>query len=622
MPEKETVRKYPVGAEVVKGGVHFRIWAPSKGNIEVVFFPKDNRQAEIPLPVHLKPEGDGYFSVLVENVPPGILYGFRFDEKDKIFPDPASRFQPSGPDGFSQVINPSEFKWTDNNREGIPSDRKIMYEMHIGTFTSEGTWNSACKFLPEISNCGFNIIELMPVADFEGKFGWGYDGVNLFAPTHLYGSPDDFRKFVDCAHSRGIAVILDVVYNHFGPGSSFLKEFSPHYFTKRYVNEWGEAINFDGESCGPVREYVLTNARYWIEEFHIDGLRLDATQQIFDSSKKHIIGELSDVIHGVTPEKRTAVIGENESQNVNLFSQCNIDALWNDDFHHTATVALTGHAEAYYSDYSGTPQEFISCAKYGYLYQGQYYTWQKKPRGTPSLCLSSDRFIHFLQNHDQIANTCRGLRIQKISGPGLYRAVTALLILGPQIPMLFQGQEFAASSPFYYFADHEIGLTESARLGRERFLSQFKSIESVKGPLVAAPGDPQSFVKCKLNQEERELNKEDYLFHKELFALRKSEPVFSEKQRKGIDGAVLSREAFVIRYFGIAPDFDRILVINLGCDVMLKPNPEPLLAHPFSKEWKLLWYSENPLYGGNGAPPLIQDGIWNIYGHCAFFLEA
>ncbi|HON09741.1 MAG TPA: alpha-amylase family glycosyl hydrolase [Chitinispirillaceae bacterium] len=618
-------RRYPAGAEYLpeNGGLHFRVWAPGHEKLQVVFAidPSSGKHnPELPSPLTMEPEENGYFSAQIEAIPPGILYGFRLDNSDEILPDPASRYQPHGIQGLSAPINASRFVWSDKNWPGVLKEGNVLYEMHIGTFTKDGTWEAASRELEELSRIGITVLEILPVAEFEGKFNWGYDGIFQFAPSRMYGHPDHFRRFVDTAHRLGIGVILDVVYNHFGPGRELFRKFSPFYFSSRHKAEWGEASNLDGQNCGPVREYFLSNARYWIEEFHLDGLRIDATQQIFDDSSVNLIKETVDIVRSSSGGKRTLVIGESEPQDSTLMSRYGLDSLWNDDFHRTAMVALTGHAEAYFSDYMGTPQEFISSAKYGYLYQGQYYTWQKKTRGTPSLDLPAECFINYLQNHDQIANTCRGIRVHRLSGPGRYRALTALLLLCPQTPLLFQGQEFASSSFFYYFADHDEGQKKRSAQGRKIFLSQFKSIASVGGPIGPEPSDPDAFTKSKLNFSEREIIKQYYRLHRDLLEIRKNDPVFRTSGRKGVDGAVLGREMFLLRYFGLIPSQDRLLIINLGRETQLFPNPEPLSAAPQGLSWKLLWYSEAPEYGGDGAALPNGNEIWNIAGHTAFFM--
>src|SRR5262249_37260644 len=402
--------------------------------------------------------------------------------------------------------------------------------MHVGTFTPEGTFAAAANELRELARIGVTLIEVMPVAEFEGRFGWGYDGVDLYAPSHLYGRPDDFRAFVNTAHNCGIAVILDVVYNHFGPVGNYLRLFSLSYFTDRYENEWGDAINFDGPDAGPVREYFAANAGYWIDEFHLDGLRLDATQQMFDNSPEHILAAVTRRVRAAARGRAALVVAEDEPQHTKLVRPpqrggYGMDALWNDDFHHSARVVLSGHNEAYYSDYLGSPQEFISAAKWGYLYQGQRYSWQKKRRGTPALDLRPAQFVTFTENHDQVANSGRGRRCHQLTSPGRFRAMTALLLLLPGTPMLFQGQEFAASSPFTFFADHHPGLAPLVRAGRLKFLAQFPALALPEAQSrLPDPSDPDAFARCKLDFAERDRNKDIYTLHQDLLRLRRGGP--------------------------------------------------------------------------------------------------
>ncbi len=519
------------------------------------------------------------------------------------------------------------FGWTDQDWAGVPRTGQVLYEMHIGTFTPQGTWAAAAQQLPELAELGITVIELMPVAEFPGRFGWGYDGVDLFAPTRLYGTPNDFRAFVDQAHQHGLGVILDVVYNHLGPDGNYLKQFAEDYFTDRYQNEWGEALNFDGEHSTPVREFVTTNAAYWVEEFHLDGLRLDATQQMFDASPNHIVAAISRRVREAAPHRRTYLVGENEAQQAKLVrpfeeSGYGLDALWNDDFHHCAITALTGRNEAYYSDYRGSPQELISAAKYGYLYQGQWYSWQKKNRGSPAFDLTPEQFINYLQNHDQVANTFNGRRLQHLGSPGCFRALTALLLLGTATPLLFQGQEFGASNPFVYFADHETDLNKLVAAGRQQFLRQFPCLASQEShSYLADPAAEETFQRCKLDFSERQTHAQIYLFHRDLLRLRREDPVLSGRLRAGFDGAVLGPEAFLLRFFG-KKESDRLLLINLGLDLPLKPAPEPLLAPPEGHAWTLKWSSESPKYGGCGTPALAVDADWRALGNAAVLLEA
>ncbi|HZU36333.1 MAG TPA: malto-oligosyltrehalose trehalohydrolase [Gemmataceae bacterium] len=609
-------RRLPVGAELQPGGgVHFRVWAPQHREVSVVL---DEPPGEYPL----RTEGDGYFSGSVGAAGVDTLYRLRVDGAGP-FPDPASRFQPDGPHGPSQVVDPGQFRWTDTHWRGVQLEGQVIYEMHFGTFTQAGTYEGAARELPELAAAGITVLELMPVADFPGQFGWGYDGVDLFAPTRLYGRPEDLRRLVDRAHSLGLGVILDVVYNHFGPDGNYLKAFAKDYFTDKYKNEWGEAINFDGSNAGPVREFFAANAAYWIEEFHFDGLRLDATQQMFDDSPEHILAMIARRVRAAARGRSTILVAENEVQHPKLVRSADqggygLDALWNDDFHHSAMVALTGHNPAYYTDHRGTPQEFISAIKWGYLYQGQWYAWQKKRRGQPAFGIKPAAFVNYFQNHDQIANSARGLRAHQLTSPGRFRAMTALLLLAPSTPMLFQGEEFCASSPFFFFADHKPELAKQVDQGRATFLTQFPCIALQETrENLAQPSDRATFERSKLDLAERQTHQPAYALHKDLLRLRRMDPVFKLQRVGGVDGAVLGPEAFVLRFFGT--DEDRLLVVNFGRDLRLVPAPEPLLAPPEGGSWQLRWSSEDWRYGGDGTPSLESEGWW-IPGEAAVVL--
>jgi maltooligosyltrehalose trehalohydrolase len=457
----------------------------------------------------------------------------------------------------------------------------------------------------------------MPLADFPGRFGWGYDGVNLYAPTRLYGTPDELRSLVNTAHELGLNVILDVVYNHIGPIGNYLKQFSPDYFSRRYKNEWGDPINFDDENSQAVREFFVQNARYWLEEFHFDGLRLDATQCMFDSSSQHVIAEVIAAARaaGRALGKQIFVTSENEPQEARIARSPDVDgygcdALWNDDFHHAARVALTGRHEAYYSDYRGSAQELISALKWGYLYQGQHYLWQKDRRGKPALDLKAKSFVVYIQNHDQVANSATGARIHTLTSSDALRAMTALFLLSPPTPMLFQGQEFAASTPFFYFADSEDPeWAKQINAGRREFLSQFPSIADDRvGSLIPDASDPATFERSKLDLEERVSHAEIYALHRDLLHLRQEDPVFRSCDRDALHGSVLGERALLLRF--LSEQGDRLLLCNLGDDLELRPAPEPLLAPPADCQWSPLFSSDDPRYGGRGAGNVHDQGAW------------
>ncbi|HEX2832368.1 MAG TPA: malto-oligosyltrehalose trehalohydrolase [Thermoanaerobaculia bacterium] len=578
------------------GGVSFRVWAPSHERVAVVLDGRD---------VSLAREDGGYFCAVIAEAGAGTLYRLRVDGANETYPDPASRFQPEGPHGPSQVIDAGAYAWRDRDWSGVTIDDLVLYELHVGTFTREGTYAAAAEHLDSLRDIGINAIELMPLNEFPGKFGWGYDGVDLWAPTRLYGTPDALRRFIDEAHARGIAVLLDVVYNHLGPDGCYLPKFSKSYFTDRYKNEWGEPVNFDGDDARGAREFIAGNAAYWIDEYHFDGLRIDATQSMFDASPRHILQEIRESARDAAGTRKVVLIAENEPQERRILTGYGLDALWNDDWHHSARVAATGNIEAYYSDYRGTAREFVSMARHGFLYQGQHYTWQKKRRGTNSRDLDPRRLVCFLQNHDQVANSARGQRLHELTSPGRYRALTALLLLQPQTPMLFQGQEFGASSPFVYFADHEPELAKLVEKGRADFLRQFPSLASVR---FAPPHEWQTFERCKLDHSRR--NRQFVALHRDLLRLRRE---FALAGRKP-EASALDEDCFILRWETL------LLLVNLGRARVLRPVDEPLLAN--ERRWSTKWSSEAIEYGGSGVTgPETADG-WIIPGQAAVLLTA
>jgi maltooligosyltrehalose trehalohydrolase len=605
-----TGRRYAVGAEVQEsGGVHFRVWAPKRRTVEIVF----GDGSAVPL---ARGRG-GHFEALAPRAKPGDLYRFRLDGGEA-FPDPASRAQPEGPHGPSCVVDPRAFRWTDATWRGLGLPGAVFYELHVGTFTREGTWRAAAEELPHLARLGVTHVEMMPVCEFPGRFGWGYDGVDLYAPTRLYGAPDDLRAFVDRAHGLGLGVILDVVYNHIGPSGNYLTQYADEYFHADRATEWGQALNYDGPGAEAVRAFFVENAAYWIDEYHFDGLRLDATQSIHDTSEDHLLAMLGRRAREAAGGRTIVIVAENEVQEARLVRGPSagghgLDGIWNDDLHHAMRVALTGRREAYYTEYAGTPQELVSASKWGFLYQGQGYAWQKKRRGHPALDVPAHRFVTFLENHDQVANSATGARLHQRSNPDTYRALTALLLLAPSTPLLFQGQEYASSAPFVFFADHDGELGQLVEKGRKEFLRQFPSLadETVLAQ-VPAPGAPSSFERCKLDPRERERNGSALALHTDLLALRKRDPVFASQRERGVDGAVLGTSAFVLRFFG-GRHGDRLVVVNLGAELPLVPPSEPLLAPPQEGRWTVAWSSDDPRYGGLGVVcPEAEDGAWRL----------
>jgi len=589
-------RRYPIGAELAAQGVHFRVWAPAAEQLALAI--EGERE------ITLEPEAGGYFSGLVAGLGAAARYRFRLDGSRDLHADPMSRFQPDGPFGPSQVIDPNDSAWTDAGWQGIPAPAKqVLYELHVGTFTRAGTYSAAAQHLPFLADLGVTTIELMPINDYAGRRGWGYDGVNLFAPSRNYGTPAELRAFIDRAHALGVAVILDVVYNHFGPAGNSYFVYAPQFRAKSGANDWGDALDYAHPG---VREHFTTNAAYWIDEFHFDGLRIDATQTIHDDSEPHIIAEVVRKARAAAGTRTIFVVGENEPQDTAVITRDGLDALWNDDFHHSARVALTGATDGYFHDYRGTPQELVSAIKHGFLYQGQLYGWQRNTRGTPTRGLARSSFIHFLANHDQVANAGFGERLSRIADPAKLRALTAVLLLSPEIPMLFQGQETGARAPWRFFADHDPELNKLVREGRAAFLGQFARLATSESR--AALPDPTAkatFEACILDERERSFDNPWVKLHRDLLQLRRTMPP------DDIDGAVLGPETFCLRWPG------HLLLVNLGRTFRDNILPEPLLAPPLGTGWRAIWSSEHPDYGGHGTPEPFTTARLAIPAHAA-----
>ena len=597
------------------GSGDVRVWAPQCRTVEIVVVRPDAAESVLPL----TSDADGFFGARIPHLAAGDRYWYQLDGHHRR-PDPVSRYQPDGPHGPSAIVDPAAFAWTDADWTGIPVEGQVLYELHVGTFTPEGTWAAASARLDDLAQLGVTVIQMMPVADFAGRWGWGYDGVNFYAPTRLYGSPDDLRRFVDRAHALGLGVILDVVYNHLGPAGNYLSEFSRDYFTDRYSNDWGSAPNFEGPR--PARDYFVENPAYWVDEYHFDGFRLDATHEVRDASGEHVLAEQARRARRAAGARRLYIVAENELQQPILVRDSatggyGLDALLNDDFHHTALVALSGRRDSYYASYTGSPQELLSSVKYGYLYQGQWYVARDEPRGELGLDLPVTVFVHFLENHDQVANPSFGRRVHQMTSAGKYRALTALTLLGPATPLLFQGQEFGASSPFLFFTDHHDDLRDAIREGRRRFLAQFPGAATGD---PAEPDDPATFRRCILDWKERETNTGHVALHRDLLTIRRTDPGIKSATRQRVDGAVLAAHAFVIRYDAAGPH-DRLLIVNLGDDIDLTPMAEPLLAPPPGHRWTLQWSSEAPVYGGSGRGLLRAHPVLKLARESAILLR-
>ncbi|MHB8253223.1 MAG: malto-oligosyltrehalose trehalohydrolase, partial [Acidiferrobacter sp.] len=468
------------GAECSSDGVLFRLWAPKAQTVDVVLAqaPHD------PLAMHR--EAGGGFRLITARARAGSLYHYRIDG-GPLVPDPASRFQPDDVHGPSEVVDPRSFLWTDGAWRGRPWEEAVIYEMHVGAFSPQGTYAAAAARLPSLRDVGVTAVELMPIGDFPGRRNWGYDGVLPFAPDSAYGRPEDLKAFIQTAHGLGLMVFLDVVYNHFGPDGNYIALYAPQFFTKAHQTPWGDALNFDGPDSAEVRGYFVSNARYWLNEYHFDGLRLDAVHAIFDASRPHIVSAIAQAVAPLRAGGRAIhLVLENEDNAVSYFSpdigEQACTAQWNDDIHHVLHRLLTGERDGYYADYDQKTIGLLGrCLTEGFAYQGEFSAHRGAVRGHVSTGLAPGAFVSFLQNHDQIGNRAFGERITKLASDEAVRAAMAILLLAPSPPLLFMGQEFGCSQPFLFFCDFGSELAAAVTAGRRREFARFPEF-----------GDPRS----------------------------------------------------------------------------------------------------------------------------------
>ena len=595
-----------LGSTVTISGTAFRVWAPDASLLSIV------REGCDEIPMDKAP--DGYFVASLDDCHAGDLYCYRVDGKGP-FPDPASRYQPHGVHGPSQVIDPDAFRWTDAAWKGIDQKDLILYELHVGTFTPRGTFMSATEKLPDLRALGVTAVELMPVADFPGRRNWGYDGVALFAPARCYGTPDDLRRFVDSAHELELAVLLDVVYNHFGPDGAYHSLFSRHYFSCSYRSPWGDGINFDGPGSRPVRDFFIENALRWIHEYHFDGLRLDATHAIVDDSPRHILASIvSEVKKSVTRAgRRVHIIAEDIGNSAHMVRAegdggWGLDAVWSDDYHHQLRRALAGDCDGYFQDFDGATRSIAATARKGWFYCGQYAPFFKRRRGSDPRGLDYARFIYFIQNHDQIGNRAFGDRLHHTIDMSLYRAASVLLLMLPQIPLLFMGQEWAASTPFLFFTDHQSDLGRLVTEGRRREFSRFKAFSDIKSrESIPDPQAAATFEASRLLWEER--NREPHAsirrLYRSLLALRKSQPAL---RASGCSDNLLidayNEEALILRRE--APGVQAVLVLVHLAEGLVDWSAYPPDDGAHGGGWEVLLDTEDCSFAPNGLPPLIN----------------
>lgn len=508
------------GATVEGDGVRFSVWAPKAERASVVLYD-GGKEREEPLDL----AEPGVFETKVEGIGAGARYRFRLDGGDPL-PDPVSRFQPEGVHGPSAVVDPDAFAWSDDGWHGLEMSDYLIYELHIGTFTEGGTFESAIERLASLRELGVTVIEIMPVAEFPGSRNWGYDGVDLYAPHHAYGGPGGLRKLVDAAHALGLGVVLDVVYNHVGPEGNYLGSYGP-YFTETYKTPWGPAVNYDGADSPEVRRFVIENALYWITEYHIDGLRLDAVHGIFDFGAHHLLRELTEAVHaqGEALGRAVQVIAESDLNDPRLIRPHSkggygMDAQWSDDFHHAVHASLTGEREGYYSDF-GRIEQIATALRDRFVYAGAYSRHRRRRHGAPATDVRADRFVICIQNHDQVGNRAAGERLSTLLSFEQLKVAASLYLLSPYVPMLFMGEEWGESNPFQYFVSHgDEELVDAVREGRRREFEAFGW-----GDDVPDPQDEETFRRSRLDwsRPEQSPHRELRTLYRDLLGLRARE---------------------------------------------------------------------------------------------------
>lgn len=601
--------KLELGADVTKDGVRFRVWAPKASSVSLVIMGE-------PQPFPMNAEGRGYFSTLIKDLEPGRRYYYLLGG-DRLRPDPVSRYQPEGVHGPSEIIDPSGFEWKDRDWRGIPLKEMIIYEIHTGTFTPEGSFKAIIPFLDYLKNeLGVTAIELMPVAQFPGERNWGYDGVYLYAPQNSYGGPEGLKSLINECHRKGLAVILDVVYNHLGPEGNYLGDYGP-YFTDRYKTPWGPAINFDGPESDEVRKFITDNALYWITEFCIDGLRIDAIHGIFDFSARHILDDIREAVHQQAERlnRHVVVIAESDLNDVKVIDPprrggYGLDGQWNDDFHHCLHTLLTGEQSGYYEDF-GDLSQLVKALRDGFVYSGQYSSYRRRRHGSSSKHLPPTKFIVFSQNHDQVGNRAKGERLSSLIPFEALKLAAGMVLLSPNIPLLFMGEEYGEEAPFQYFVSHsDPELIEAVRKGRREEFAAFQWEGEIPDPQ-----DETTFFRSKINLALRHNEKHEILleFYKTLIRLRKEIPSLFVVDKKGIKITGFQKEKVIV--IKREQREDRTI-----CLFNFNDRPVKVEMAVEQGSWEKVFASASEEWGGMGA--LIPESILSDGSEVIFVLDA
>ena len=591
------------GAIPVGGGVRFRLCAPAATRVQLLL----RRRGHPERAVELQRAAHGLWEATVERATAGDRYAYTLDEGEPR-PDPASRFQPDGVHGWSEVIDPSAHAWTDGDWAGPDPRRAVIYELHVGTFTPPGTFRGAIEKLPFLRDLGVTAIELMPLADFPGRRNWGYDGVALFAPSRAYGRPDDLRAFVDAAHRHDLAVLVDVVYNHLGPEGAYLPDINPAYLTAKHETPWGGAVNLDDEGSDAVRQLLIDNARHWIHEYHADGLRLDATHSLFDASPRHLVAEIADAVHGAA-DPSPLVYAEDHRNWTTMIEPASrggwgLDGVWADDFHHVVRRMLGGEEHSYYVDYRGDASELADTLRRSWLYTGQRSTHAGGPRGTDPSSVEMRRAVICVENHDQVGNRAVGDRPEHSVDPAAWRAAVTVLLTAPMTPLLFMGQEWAASTPFLFFTDFGAETGSKVVEGRRKEFQAF--------PEFAAPGaaeripDPQAdatFEASRLRWDEtgEAPHRQVLALHRDLLRLRRERRALQASDARECTAHAIGADTVVFRRD--APGESPVLVV-----ARLRGSGAVSVPALAAVGWSPLLTTEETQYADDPRPPRIESG--------------
>ena len=594
------------GASVLSDeGVRFSVWAPRASRVRVRLTSEEKGEGDY----DLARDENGVFEAVVREARAGTEYGFILDDNEKLLPDPVSRFQPHGVHGPSSVVDPKTFQWSDAAWRGVAMRDLVIYELHVGTFTPEGTFAAITPFLRGLRReLGVNAIEIMPVAQFPGSRNWGYDGVELYAVQNTYGGPDGLKQLVNAAHAEGLAVILDVVYNHVGPEGNYLPLYGP-YFTEKYKTPWGPALNYDDADSDEVRRYIIDNALYWVTEYHADGLRLDAVHGIFDFSAKHLLQEIVEEVHAQADQlgRRVVVIGESDLNDPKLIRPIEqygygLDGQWSDDFHHAVHALLTEETLGYYADF-GAAGHVAAALREPFVYAGSFSPHRKRRHGGSSEGLPREKFVVATQNHDQIGNRASGDRLSTVLEPDQLRLSAALLLLSPYVPLIFMGQEYGETNPFQYFVSHsDAQLVDAVRAGRRQEFVSFGWGDDVPDPQSEETFRRSTLDRARAHQPEHAAI---FALYRDLLVLRDEEPMLlpdgaelSVTEREGcITVLRRPRDARVENASGL------LAVFNCTGEARDVPLPDNA-----SGRWTLRLTTDAADYGGEGRAAEEIDG--------------